>query len=49
MLEAKVQEAWRVLRIQSELVDGTDRLLKLGAAVTVFGGARYDADSKPYQ
>ena len=47
MLEAKVQEAWRVLRIQSELVDGTDRLLKLGAAVTVFGGARYDAESKP--
>ena len=28
MLEAKVQEAWRVLRIQSELVDGTDRLLE---------------------
>jgi hypothetical protein len=49
MLEAKVQEAWRVLRIQSELVDGTDRLFKLDAAVTVFGGARYDADSKPYQ
>ena len=48
MLEAKVQEAWRVLRIQSELVDGTDRLLKLGAAVTVFGGARYGVDSKPY-
>ena len=39
MLEAKVQEAWRVLRIQSELVDGTDRPLKLGAAVNVFGGA----------
>ena len=26
MLETQVQEAWRVLRIQSELVDGTDRL-----------------------
>ena len=49
MLESKVQEAWRVLRIQSELVDGTDRLLKLGAAVTVFGGARFESDTEPYQ
>ena len=47
MLEAKVQEAWRVLRIQSELVDGTDRLLKIGAAVTVFGGARFKPGSEP--
>ena len=49
MLEAKVQEAWRVLRIQSELVDGTDKLLKLGAAVTVFGGARFEPGSPHYQ
>ncbi len=48
MLETKVQEAWRVLRIQSELVDGTDRLLKLGRAVTVFGGARFGQDSEHY-
>ena len=43
MLETKVQEAWRVLRIQSELVDGTDTLLELDGAVTVFGGARFKA------
>ena len=49
MLEAKVQEAWRVLRIQSELVDGTDRLLSTGSAVTVFGGARFKPDSEPYR
>jgi uncharacterized protein (TIGR00730 family) len=49
MLEAKVQEAWRILRIQSELVDGTDRLLELGAAVTVFGCARFAADSQHYR
>jgi uncharacterized protein (TIGR00730 family) len=48
MLEAKVQEAWRVLRIQSELVDGTDKLLKLGVAVTVFGGARLDSTNRYY-
>jgi uncharacterized protein (TIGR00730 family) len=45
MDEAKVPEAWRVLRIQSELVDGIETLAKLGGAVTVFGGARFDASS----
>ena len=49
MLEAKVHKAWRVLRIQSELVDGTDKLLKLGAAVTVFGGARLDSSNRYYR
>lgn len=49
MFEAKVQEAWRVLRIQSELVAGTDKLLKTGAAVTVFGGARFEPDTESYR
>ena len=49
MLESKVQEAWRVMRIQSELVDGTEKLLKLGAAVTVFGGARLDEGNRYYR
>ena len=49
MLESKEQEAWRVLRLQSELVDGTDRLLKLGAAFTVFCGARFAPGSPHYQ
>lgn len=48
MLESKVQEAWRVLRIQSELVDGTDTLLALGDAVTVFGGARFEEETEYY-
>ena len=48
MLESKVQEAWRVLRIQSELVDGTEKLLKLDSAVTVFGGARLDEGNRYY-
>ena len=38
-----------MLRIQSELVDGTDKLLKLGAAVTVFGGARLDSSNRYYR
>ena len=47
MYEAKLAEAWRVLRIQSELVDGIESLIKLGPAVTVFGSARL-APSNPY-
>lgn len=49
MDEAKVPEAWRVLRIQSELVDGIESLAKLGGAVTVFGGARFAADTHYYE
>ena len=49
MLESKVQEAWRVMRIQSELVDGTEKLLKLDSAVTVFGGARLDEGNRHRQ
>ena len=40
MDDSKIPEAWRVLRIQSELVDGIESLTKLGQAVTVFGSAR---------
>lgn len=40
MDSAKLAEAWRVMRIQSELVDGIEQLIKLGPAVTVFGSAR---------
>jgi len=49
MLDAKMPEAWRVLRIQSELVDGIERLIKLNGAVTVFGGARFTPDSLYYK
>lgn len=48
MDEAKIPEAWRVLRIQSELVDGIESLAKLGGAVTIFGGARFDSESHYY-
>lgn len=49
MYEAKLAEAWRVMRIQSEVVDGIERLIKLGPAVTVFGSARFTEDNPYYQ
>ncbi len=49
MDSAKVAEAWRVMRIQSELVDGIEQLTKLGPAVTIFGSARLKEDDLHYQ
>jgi len=42
-------DPWRVLRIQSEVVEGFDALASLGPAVTIFGSARTPEDSPYYQ
>ena len=49
MDETKLPEAWRVLRIQSELVDGIESLAKLRGAVTVFGSARQPEGTPWYE
>ncbi len=40
MEDLKSSEAWRVFRIQAELIDGIETLNELGPAVTVFGSSR---------
>ncbi len=45
----KTTEAWRIFRIQAELIDGIEVLRGLGAAVTIFGSARSEPDSKYYK
>ncbi len=42
-------DPWRVMRIQSEFIDGFDALSDLGRAVTIFGSARTPKDSAEYQ
>ncbi|GGI12792.1 hypothetical protein GCM10007377_02730 [Galliscardovia ingluviei] len=42
-------DPWRVLRIQSEFVDGFDALANIGPAVTVFGSARERRGTALYQ
>ncbi|QGF24158.1 TIGR00730 family Rossman fold protein [Raineyella fluvialis] len=42
------EDPWRVMRIQSEFVEGFGTLAELGPAVTVFGSARTVADSEHY-
>ncbi|MFW5425776.1 MAG: TIGR00730 family Rossman fold protein [Methylophagaceae bacterium] len=49
MEDIKKTEAWRVLRIQSELVTGIDALHELGSAVSIFGSARLPPESPYYQ
>ncbi len=41
-------DPWRILRIQSEFVYGFNALAELGAAVTVFGSARFGPDHPSY-
>ena len=41
-------DPWRVLRIQSEFVEGFGELAKLGPAVSVFGSARTRVDDPAY-
>jgi uncharacterized protein (TIGR00730 family) len=42
------QDPWRVLRIQSEFVEGFGALSELGPAISVFGSARLSRDSVEY-
>ena len=49
MDDLKTSEAWRIFRIQSELIDGIETLNDLGPAVSIFGGARFKEDSIYYQ
>ena len=42
-------DPWRVLRIQSEFVEGFGMLAELGEAVSVFGSARTPADDPYYR
>jgi predicted Rossmann-fold nucleotide-binding protein len=42
-------DPWRVMRIQSEFVEGFGALAELGPAVSVFGSARTQRDSPDYQ
>jgi len=44
----QTKDAWRVLRIQSEFVEGFDALADLPPAVSVFGSARSGPDTPEY-
>jgi uncharacterized protein (TIGR00730 family) len=43
------EDPWRVMRIQSEFVEGFGALAELGPAISVFGSARTPLDSPEYE
>lgn len=45
--DLKGNEAWRILRIMSEFIEGFDRLTGIKNAVSIFGSARFD-EQNPY-
>jgi len=49
MEDLKTSEAWRIFRIQAELIDGIETLIDLGPAVAIFGSARLPVSSPYYQ
>jgi uncharacterized protein (TIGR00730 family) len=49
MDKRKQSEAWRMFRIQAELVDGIEKLSPVGDAVSVFGSARLPETDPAYQ
>ena len=49
MFDKKMPEAWRVLRIQSEIVDGIEHLIRIQHAVNIFGSARLPPGSSYYR
>jgi uncharacterized protein (TIGR00730 family) len=49
MEDLKTSEAWRIFRIQAELIDGIETLINLGPAVSIFGSARLSVSSPYYQ
>lgn len=49
MFDKKMPEAWRVLRIQSEIVDGIEHLIRIQHAVNIFGSARLPPGSPYYR
>ncbi len=49
MEDLRTSEAWRIFRIQAELIDGIETLNELGPAVSLFGGARFTEESPYYR
>jgi len=47
--EIKSSDSWAIFKIMSELVEGFEKLAKIGPCVTIFGSARVKPDHPYYQ
>jgi uncharacterized protein (TIGR00730 family) len=46
--EIKTTDSWQVFKMMSEIVNGFEKLAKIGPCVSVFGSARTEPDNKYY-
>ncbi|MGY5351211.1 LOG family protein [Wenyingzhuangia sp. IMCC45533] len=46
--EIKTNDSWAVFKIMSELVDGYEKMAKIGPCVSIFGSARTKTDDSNY-
>jgi uncharacterized protein (TIGR00730 family) len=47
--EIKVTDSWQIFKVMAEMVDGFDKLAKIGPCVSIFGSARTHNDSPYYK
>jgi hypothetical protein len=47
--EIHITDSWRVFKILSELVEGFEKLARIGPCVSIFGSARTRPDNRYYQ
>ncbi|MCU0363189.1 MAG: LOG family protein, partial [Bacteroidales bacterium] len=47
--EIHITDSWRVFKILSELVEGFEKLARIGPCVSIFGSARTKPDNRYYQ
>lgn len=47
--EIKSNDSWAIFKMMSELVEGFEKLAKIGPCVSIFGSARTQSDNKYYQ
>jgi len=47
--EIKTNDSWAVFKVMSEMVDGFEKLARIGPCVSVFGSARISQNAKHYR
>ncbi|MEX0812556.1 MAG: TIGR00730 family Rossman fold protein [Chitinophagales bacterium] len=47
--DLKAESSWQVFKVMSEMVEGFEKLNKIGPCISIFGSARVTPDSKYYQ
>lgn len=47
--DLKAESSWQVFKVMSEMVEGFEKLNKIGPCISIFGSARIEPDSKYYQ